>query len=138
MMMKDMSNRFDQHLLAAFVAKLFCQESLNTTYPLIKDDISSLLIPMPQDTTKHKYVEWVKHLPSNEKPTWLGLPDNAETVLLISEGKKKTGSFELLCHILGNKLAVDLLKCDQSDENTLVIGKRLKYLPRKISYSVYI
>ncbi len=89
MMKKDILNRFDQRLLAAFVAKFFCHESLNTSYPLIKDDLSSLLIPMPQDTTKHKYVEWVKHLPPNEKPTWLGLPDNAETVLLISEGKKR-------------------------------------------------
>jgi len=72
--------------LAAFVGKLFCQESLNSSYPLIKDDVSSLLVPMPQDTTKNKYVGWVKQLPPNEKPTWLGLPDNAEKVLLISEG----------------------------------------------------
>jgi dynein heavy chain 1 len=81
-------NRFDQRLLAAFVAKLFCQESLNTSYPLIKDDVSLLTIPMPQDSTKHKYVDWLKQLPSNEKPTWLGLPDNAEKVLLISEGNE--------------------------------------------------
>jgi dynein heavy chain 1 len=77
--------------LADLVAKLFCQESLNNSYPLIKDDGSSLLIPMPQDTTKNKYVEWVKQLPPNEKPTWLGLPDNAEKVLLISEGNRKQG-----------------------------------------------
>jgi dynein heavy chain 1 len=75
--------------LASFVAKLFCQESLNSSYPLIKDDVSSLLVPMPQDTAKIKYVEWLKQLPANEKPTWLGLPDNAEKVLLISEGNKK-------------------------------------------------
>jgi dynein heavy chain 1 len=78
--------RFDQRLLAAFVAKFFCQESLNSSYPLIKDDLSSLMIPMPQETTKTKYVDWMKHLPSDERPTWLGLPDNAEKVLLISEG----------------------------------------------------
>ncbi|CAF3748715.1 unnamed protein product [Rotaria sordida] len=101
-----LDNRFDQRLLAAFVTKLFCQESLNTSYPLIKDDVSSLLIPMPQDTTKSKYIEWIKQLPSNEKTTWLGLPDNAEKVLLISQG---------------NKFAVDLLKCDQNDESTLAI-----------------
>ncbi|CAF0861312.1 unnamed protein product [Adineta steineri] len=101
-----LDNRFDQRLLASFVAKLFCQESLNSSYPLIQDDTSSLSIPMPQDTTKMKYVEWVKQLPANEKPTWLGLPDNAEKVLLISEG---------------SKFAVDLLKCDQSDESTLAL-----------------
>ncbi|CAF3586053.1 unnamed protein product, partial [Rotaria sp. Silwood2] len=59
-----------------------------------------------QDTTKNKYIEWIKQLPSNEKTTWLGLPDNAEKVLLISQG---------------SKFAVDLLKCDQSDETTLAI-----------------
>ena len=84
-------NRFDQRLLAAFVTKLFCQESLNSNYPLIKDDLSSLSITIPQEITKNKYVEWVKQLPTNEKPTWLGLPDNAEKVLLISEGKDRRG-----------------------------------------------
>lgn len=78
--------------MANFVAKIFCQESLNTSYPLIKDDASSFVVPMPQDTTKNKYIEWVKHLPPNEKPTWLGLPDNAEKVLLISEGNEKAWS----------------------------------------------
>lgn len=77
---------FDQRLLASFVAKFFCEQSLQSTYPLIKDDFSSLLVPLPQETSKHKYVDWVKNLPANEKPTWLGLPDNAEKVLLISEG----------------------------------------------------
>jgi dynein heavy chain 1 len=51
---------------------------------------------MPQDTTKNKYVEWVKQLPSNEKPTWLGLPDNAEKVLLISEGNRKHNMFTVM------------------------------------------
>jgi dynein heavy chain 1 len=88
-MFECIPDRFDQRLLASFVAKFFCQESLNSSYPLIKDDASSLSIPLPQETTKAKYVEWVKQLPSNEKPTWLGLPGNAETVLLISEGKRK-------------------------------------------------
>ena len=78
--------RFDQRLLASFVTKLFCQESLNSSYPLITDEMSSLAIPMPQETAKSKYLDWVKQLPANEKPTWLGLPDNAEKVLLISEG----------------------------------------------------
>lgn len=68
------------------MTKLFCQESLNSNYPLIKDDLSSVSITIPQEILKNKYVDWVKQLPTNEKPTWLGLPDNAEKVLLISEG----------------------------------------------------
>jgi hypothetical protein len=42
---------------------------------------------MPQDTMKHQCIDWMKQLPADEKPTWLGLPDNAEKVLLISEGQ---------------------------------------------------
>ena len=83
----NLFHRFDQRLLTSFVTKLFCEESLNASYPLIKDDLSSFSVTIPQETTKNKYVEWVKQLPTNEKPTWLGLPDNAEKVLLISEGK---------------------------------------------------
>ena len=78
---------------------------------------------MPQDTTKSKYLDWVKQLPVNEKPTWLGLPDNAEKVLLISEGKTSTFLISIISFSSGNKFAVDLLKCDQSDDNTLTIGK---------------
>jgi hypothetical protein len=34
--------------------------------------------------------------------------------------------------MLGSKFAVDLLKCDQSDENTLAIGKELKHSMKKL------
>lgn len=80
--------RFDQRLLASFVKKYFSQESLSNSYPLIHDEASSLSIPLPQETQKSQYIQWVNRLPANEKPTWLGLPDNAEKVLLISEGNR--------------------------------------------------
>lgn len=121
-----LDNRFDQRLLAYFVGKLFCQDSLNSSYPLIKDETSSLTISIPQDTTKSKYVEWVKQLPTNEKPTWLGLPDNAEKVLLISQGLISIERFYEVCSFflqIGSKFAVDLLKCDQNDEGVPAIGK---------------
>ena len=122
--------------MAAFVAKLFCPESLNSSYPLIKDDVSSLIVPMPQDTTKSKYVDWIKQLPLNEKPTWLGLPDNAEQVLLISEGQENNKSILqtilIFYHGLGSKFAVDLLKCDQNDDNPLAIGKKKQSFTEKI------
>jgi len=34
--------------------------------------------------------------------------------------------------MLGSKFAVDLLKCDQSDENTLAIGKKLRHSMKKL------
>ncbi|CAF0789670.1 unnamed protein product [Didymodactylos carnosus] len=98
-----LDNSFDQCLLAAFVSKLFSEETLSPTYPLIKDDASAFSIPMPQHTTKAQSLAWVDQLSTNERPTWLGLPDNAETVLLISES---------------NKFTADLLKCEQSEETS--------------------
>ena len=39
----------------------------------------------------------------------------------------------MLCLIfLGNKFAVDLLKCDQSDESILAIGKKLRCLMKNV------
>lgn len=55
---------------------------------MIHDETSSLSISMPQHPQKSQYIQWVNQLPVNEKPTWLGLPDNAEKVLLISEGNR--------------------------------------------------
>ena len=46
--------------------------------------------------------------------------------------------FLMLCFILGSKFAVDLLKCDQNDENTLDIGKKLKYLIKKLVFFLLI
>jgi dynein heavy chain 1 len=48
------------------------------------DDDGSLVVP--NGTTLKDFTEWIKKLPEREPPTYLGLPANAEKLLLVGQG----------------------------------------------------
>ncbi len=66
-------------------------------------------ITMPEGKTKNSFIEWASNLPSTQSPTWIGLPTNAEMVLLTNQSK--------VLIINMRKLQVDL----QSHHTPLVI-----------------
>ena len=37
---------------------------------------------------REQFLQWVENLPDNQTPAWLGLPNNAEKVLLTNKGKE--------------------------------------------------
>lgn len=39
---------------------------------------------------REEFVQWVEMLPDTQTPSWLGLPNNAEKVLLTTQGKCRT------------------------------------------------
>ena len=43
---------------------------------------------IPEGTKKEQFARWIENLPRTESPMWLGLPDNAETLLLSNQGKE--------------------------------------------------
>ena len=43
--------------------------------------LSSFVFPR-----REQFLQWVEHLPDNQTPSWLGLPNNAEKVLLTNKG----------------------------------------------------
>ncbi|KAI9876759.1 MAG: Dynein heavy chain, cytoplasmic, partial [Pleopsidium flavum] len=45
-------------------------------------------LTVPGGTGMKEYMEWVNGLPEREPPTYLGLPANAEKLLLVGQGKK--------------------------------------------------
>lgn len=42
---------------------------------------------VPSGTTMKDFMDWVRKLPEREPPTYLGLPANAEKLLLVGQGK---------------------------------------------------
>lgn len=38
---------------------------------------------------REEFVQWVEMLPDTQTPSWLGLPNNAEKVLLTTQGKTR-------------------------------------------------
>ncbi|KAJ3071427.1 hypothetical protein HDU98_005356 [Podochytrium sp. JEL0797] len=87
-------NVHDQSLLDSFVNSLFRPAAYDHKFALVNaavagaegDKGSALLIP--DETKMEKVLDWVNRLPDQQPPTWLGLPANAEKVLMALKGKE--------------------------------------------------
>ncbi|KAI8974487.1 dynein heavy chain [Pilobolus umbonatus] len=80
-------NEYDQRLLDSFVNTLFKPECYDIDFEVVKscgEDEKSVVVP--DGTKMEHFLEWVNKLPDREPPTWLGLPGNAERVLLTLKG----------------------------------------------------
>ena len=75
-------NEFDQKLLDAFLSKLFNEKCFDHEYSLVNDSIV-----MPDCVRRDQFLAWIEQLADKQSPEWLGLPQNAENVLLTNQGK---------------------------------------------------
>jgi dynein heavy chain 1 len=84
-------NDFDQRLLTSFLNKLFTPRSFDPEFALVagvertEDGKSSITIP-EGILRRDQFLNWVESLPDRQTPSWLGLPNNAEKVLLTNHG----------------------------------------------------
>lgn len=64
---------------------------------------------VPSGTNMRDFVEWVNQLPEREPPTYLGLPSNAEKLLLVNHGKKMISNLAKVTRLLdeGEQLLVE-------------------------------
>ena len=51
------------------------------------DDVEDGSLTVPSGTGLGDFMEWINRLPEREPPTYLGLPANAEKLLLVGLGK---------------------------------------------------
>jgi dynein heavy chain 1 len=104
-------NRFDQNLLETFLNKLFTQSLFDSNFVLIDDiDGSSTPLIVPDETsTKDSLINWVHQIKAAQMPSWIGLPNNAEKVLLTERGQ------ELLRKLL--KMSDDELAYEEIDSS---------------------
>ena len=83
----DDDGDFDQ--LRSLVEKVLQPEAYEEDHKLVEssdtDDGSSLAVP--NGTSMNGYMKWVNNLPEREPPTYLGLPANAEKLLLVGHGQ---------------------------------------------------
>lgn len=79
-------NQFDQRLLQSFLDHLFSEQSFDSEFPLAIVQGKPLIAP--EGTKRQDFVKWIETLPKNENPEWLGLPQNAELLLLTNKGKQ--------------------------------------------------
>jgi len=88
-------NPFDQRLLNGFLSKLFSLTSLNTDMKLIveeQDDKTQkpTVVTMPDGIKREQFVNWIEQTLRTliQQPSWLGLPNNAEVVLLTTRARE--------------------------------------------------
>ncbi|XP_037905377.1 dynein heavy chain, cytoplasmic isoform X4 [Hermetia illucens] len=86
-------NDFDQRLLTSFLSKLFTARSFEADFALVAnvDGVAGgpngqRHITMPDGTRRDHFLKWIENLADRQTPSWLGLPNNAEKVLLTTRG----------------------------------------------------
>ncbi|XP_070608209.1 cytoplasmic dynein 1 heavy chain 1 isoform X1 [Erythrolamprus reginae] len=79
-------NEFDQRLLNTFLERLFTTRSFDSEFKLASKVDGHKAIQMPDGIRREEFVQWVELLPDTQTPSWLGLPNNAEKVLLTTQG----------------------------------------------------
>lgn len=57
-------------------------------------------LTVPEGIGMKDFLQWVNSLPEREPPTYLGLPANAEKLLLVGHGKKMIANVALITELL--------------------------------------
>lgn len=63
-------------------------------------DAASADLVVPSGTSIQEFMNWVQRLPEREPPTYLGLPANAEKLLLVGLGKSLIGDLKKVADLL--------------------------------------
>ncbi|KAL3074128.1 hypothetical protein niasHT_033336 [Heterodera trifolii] len=83
-----MDNDFDQVLLDTLLDKLFTSNSFDTDYILI-ENVGGNALNMPYETnSKDELINWVINIKALQTPDWIGLPNNAEKMLIAKRGQE--------------------------------------------------
>lgn len=66
-------------------------------------------LTVPSGTSMRDFAAWVDRLPEREPPTYLGLPANAEKLLLVGHGKRMIANLAKITTLLdeGEQLMVE-------------------------------
>ena len=91
----------DFRQLTRLVEQIMVAEAFETEHRLVEvegSDEATLLVP--SGTKMSDFLGWVKALPEREPPTYLGLPANAEKLLLVGHGRDMIRDLHLVTDLL--------------------------------------
>ena len=82
-------NEIDARLLTTFVRNIIRESSFNADFPLVKaNGPDEPAITAPEGFKRDQFLAWAHNLPNSQLPYWLGLPNNAEKVVLTVRGRE--------------------------------------------------
>jgi dynein heavy chain 1 len=77
---------YDQRLLETFVCKLFNEHAFESDFHLVASE--DLQLKAPEGIRRDQFCAWVDSLPDQQSPAWLGLPNNAENIILAQRARE--------------------------------------------------
>jgi dynein heavy chain 1 len=80
-------NEIDGRSLRAFVSSLFSARSFDADFTLVPAREGERAILAPDSMRRDALIAWAQELPASQLPSWLGLPNTAERVLLTTRGR---------------------------------------------------
>uniref|UniRef100_A0A914P1S8 Mitochondrial import inner membrane translocase subunit tim-16 n=1 Tax=Panagrolaimus davidi TaxID=227884 RepID=A0A914P1S8_9BILA len=82
-------NKFDQTLLDCFLQKLFTSKAFDEDFVLINNvDGKSTPLCIPEAHSRDQLLQWISQIKFLQMPSWIGLPNNAEKILLTVRGQE--------------------------------------------------
>ncbi|KAJ5973393.1 hypothetical protein N7481_010603 [Penicillium waksmanii] len=99
----------DYQQLESLVHNFITAAAFEDEYKLVSGVEKDHLLVLPSSTSMRDFNAWVNNLPEREPPTYLGLPANAEKLLLVGHGRKMIGDLSRVTTLLdeGEQLMVD-------------------------------
>ena len=100
----------DFRQLDTLVNSLVNPDAFESEHKLVTGVENDECLALPEQTSIRDFAEWVNRLPEREPPTYLGLPANAEKLLLVGHGKKMISDLARVTTLLdeGEQLMVDV------------------------------
>lgn len=99
----------DYQQLESLVHRFLTPAAFEDDYKLVSGTEKDDLLTLPDTTSIRDFTLWVNKLPEREPPTYLGLPANAEKLLLVGHGRKMISDLSRVTTLLdeGEQLMVD-------------------------------
>ncbi|DAA79594.1 TPA_exp: Uncharacterized protein A8136_0367 [Trichophyton benhamiae CBS 112371] len=99
----------DFALLAKLVDTFLTPAAFEDDHKLVPDVENDEALILPTSTGIQDFLAWVNRLPEREPPTYLGLPANAEKLLLVGHGKRMISNLSKITTLLdeGEQLMVE-------------------------------
>jgi dynein heavy chain 1 len=90
----------DWRILSSLIDNAMTPAAFEDNFQIVKATEHSEGLELPSTTGWKDFMQWVNDLPEREPPTYLGLPANAEKLLLVGQAKEMVGNLKRVVEML--------------------------------------
>jgi dynein heavy chain 1 len=90
----------DFSMLRQLVSSFLTPAAYDIGHRLVQGSEGAEALVVPSGTSLTEFMAWIGRLPEREPPTYLGLPANAEKLLLVGLGRSLIGNLKKVTDLL--------------------------------------